>query len=346
MLSGGSAFGLDAATGVMRYLEERGIGFKLRRGHGPDRAGGDPVRSRRRRRQHPPDGRLRLRGRAGGATDGPVAEGNVGAGAGATVGKMAGRDARDEGRHRQRRRSRCRTASSSRRSSRSTPRATSSIRRTGQVVAGVRTDDGKGLGRRAHACCGRRDRQAAGARRAAEHDDRRRRDQRDADEGAGDARSRRWRTTASPARSCRRTRRSDGDAIFALATGADRRRRCDTIGALAAEAMAEAIVRAVRAATGIPGYPAARDFAANAGRLTARPRSTAYGLAADLLASCLLAADGGDRSLGRPRVRATRGLLRRRPLARPGADLRRRSSRATSAPGRPSARPRSPIATG
>jgi L-aminopeptidase/D-esterase-like protein len=30
VLSGGSAFGLDAATGVMRYLEERGIGFDAR----------------------------------------------------------------------------------------------------------------------------------------------------------------------------------------------------------------------------------------------------------------------------------------------------------------------------
>ena len=27
MLSGGSSFGLDAAGGVMRYLEERNIGF-------------------------------------------------------------------------------------------------------------------------------------------------------------------------------------------------------------------------------------------------------------------------------------------------------------------------------
>src|SRR5437660_3045899 len=27
VLTGGSAFGLDAASGVMRYLEERGIGF-------------------------------------------------------------------------------------------------------------------------------------------------------------------------------------------------------------------------------------------------------------------------------------------------------------------------------
>lgn len=30
VLSGGSAFGLDAATGVVRYLEERGIGFDTR----------------------------------------------------------------------------------------------------------------------------------------------------------------------------------------------------------------------------------------------------------------------------------------------------------------------------
>ncbi len=30
LLSGGSAFGLDAATGVVRYLEERGVGFDVR----------------------------------------------------------------------------------------------------------------------------------------------------------------------------------------------------------------------------------------------------------------------------------------------------------------------------
>src|SRR5690348_4613563 len=29
VLAGGSAFGLDAATGVMRYLDERNIGFKV-----------------------------------------------------------------------------------------------------------------------------------------------------------------------------------------------------------------------------------------------------------------------------------------------------------------------------
>jgi L-aminopeptidase/D-esterase-like protein len=54
---------------------------------------------------------------------------------------------------------------------------------------------------------------------------------------------------------------SDGDTIFALATGgyaaaAD----VNVIGAAAADATADAIVRAVRAARGVPGYPAARDL--------------------------------------------------------------------------------------
>ena len=58
---------------------------------------------------------------------------------------------------------------------------------------------------------------------------------------------------------------ADGDAIFALATGRhDGPVAVGTVGALAAEAMAEAIVRAVRAAEGIPGYPAARDLASRA----------------------------------------------------------------------------------
>ncbi len=53
----------------------------------------------------------------------------------------------------------------------------------------------------------------------------------------------------------------DGDAIFALATGAaSTTSDVSRIGALAADVMAEAIVRAVRAATSIPGYPAARDI--------------------------------------------------------------------------------------
>jgi L-aminopeptidase/D-esterase-like protein len=52
----------------------------------------------------------------------------------------------------------------------------------------------------------------------------------------------------------------DGDAIFALATGAIDNDDVSRIGALAADVMAEAIVRAVLQAKGIPGYPAAQDI--------------------------------------------------------------------------------------
>ena len=56
----------------------------------------------------------------------------------------------------------------------------------------------------------------------------------------------------------------DGDTIFALATGAQAGAVDDgkmgIIGALAAEAMADAIVRAATQATSVAGIPAARDL--------------------------------------------------------------------------------------
>jgi L-aminopeptidase/D-esterase-like protein len=59
---------------------------------------------------------------------------------------------------------------------------------------------------------------------------------------------------------------TDGDTIFALATGAARRTANVTLlGALGADVMATAILRAVRAATrldtpGLPLLPAAHDL--------------------------------------------------------------------------------------
>lgn len=92
-LCGGSAFGLDAASGVMRWLEERGIGFATPHGVVPIvpaavlfdlslvRPGDDP--------------RARPDAQAGyaaceAASTAPPAAGNVGAGAGASVGKLFG----------------------------------------------------------------------------------------------------------------------------------------------------------------------------------------------------------------------------------------------------------------
>jgi L-aminopeptidase/D-esterase-like protein len=89
VLSGGSAFGLDAASGVMRWLESHGHGLRVGPACVPivpaavifDLGVGD--------------GTIRPDAAAGfaaceAASAAPVTQGNVGAGAGATVGKMFG----------------------------------------------------------------------------------------------------------------------------------------------------------------------------------------------------------------------------------------------------------------
>ncbi|HYL99226.1 MAG TPA: P1 family peptidase [Blastocatellia bacterium] len=89
VLTGGSVFGLDAACGVVRYLEENGIGFDTGIARVPivpaaviyDMGVGDP--------------RVRPNAEMGYAacqqsSSGPVATGLVGAGTGATVGKILG----------------------------------------------------------------------------------------------------------------------------------------------------------------------------------------------------------------------------------------------------------------
>jgi L-aminopeptidase/D-esterase-like protein len=89
LLAGGSAYGLASADGVMRYLEERGVGFDARVAKVPivpaailfDLDLGDP--------QARPDAAMGYAA-CQAATDGPVVEGNVGAGTGATAGKILG----------------------------------------------------------------------------------------------------------------------------------------------------------------------------------------------------------------------------------------------------------------
>jgi L-aminopeptidase/D-esterase-like protein len=89
LLSGGSAFGLEAATGVMRFLEDRGVGFDVGVARVPiipsavlfDLKVGNPrVR---------PDQGMGYRA-CEAASTGPIEEGSVGAGTGATVGKLRG----------------------------------------------------------------------------------------------------------------------------------------------------------------------------------------------------------------------------------------------------------------
>ena len=256
VLSGGSAFGLEAATGTVRWLEEHGIGWPA----GPSRVpivpaailfdlgvGGNP--------------KIRPTADCGYkaaevATAGPVTEGSVGAGAGATVGKIGG-------------------------AGRSTKAGigTASIRlasglvvaalvavnavgdiidpATGKVVAGVRNPDGTFADARVLLRSGANLQppragenttiglvatnatltKALAARMALMADD-------------GYARA------ISPSHT-----NGDGDTIFSLATGRwDGTADITLIGALAAEAMADAVVRAGTQATGVAGIPAARDL--------------------------------------------------------------------------------------
>ncbi len=89
LLAGGSAFGLDAAAGVVRYLEERQVGFDVRVARVPIvpaailfdlEVGQAGVR---------PDAEMGYRACLNASSE-PPAEGNAGAGTGATVGKILG----------------------------------------------------------------------------------------------------------------------------------------------------------------------------------------------------------------------------------------------------------------
>lgn len=89
VLSGGSAFGLDAASGVMRYLEERGVGLDVRVARVPIVPSAilfDLGLGRADVRPGPEMGYQACLN----AAPGWPAEGNVGAGTGASVGKIAG----------------------------------------------------------------------------------------------------------------------------------------------------------------------------------------------------------------------------------------------------------------
>jgi len=257
LLGGGSAFGLEAAGGVMRYLEERGIGFKFGGAVVPivpaailfDLGVGDP--------------KIRPTAECGfqaakAATEGPVAEGNVGAGAGATVGKMGGRGRAMKGG--------IGSAAITLPNGLVVAALVAVNARgdiidpsTGQVVAGMRTEDGRGLADvRRQLKSGQLELPLP---EALQH----------TTIGVVATNARLTKTQATKiaqlahdglARAIVPAHTSaDGDAIFALATGVRTGPDdLDTIGTLAAEVMADAILRAVRAATSIPGYPAVRDL--------------------------------------------------------------------------------------
>lgn len=89
VLAGGSAFGLDAATGAVRYLEERGVGFDVRVARVPIVPAAILFDLGIGRSDVRPDAEMGYQACLNASAD-PPAEGNVGAGTGATVGKILG----------------------------------------------------------------------------------------------------------------------------------------------------------------------------------------------------------------------------------------------------------------
>jgi len=257
-LSGGSAFGLDVATGVRKYLYERKIGFETRVAKVPivpgaiifDLGVGD-------RPNVWPTADCGYRA-AVAATAGGVSEGNVGAGAGATVGKSGGGAGPMKGG--------VGTTSISVPSGAATLIVGAIVAvnaigdvvdpRTGAIVAGVRSADGKGFadarkllraGPAPQPTVGQNTTIGVIATNARLSKVQATKVAQMAQDGVARA--------IYPAHTM-----SDGDVMFALATGDIDNSEVSRIGALAAEAMSDAILRAVKAATSIPGYPAARDY--------------------------------------------------------------------------------------
>ena len=94
-LSGGSAFGLDAAAGVMEYLESRGVGFPAGKVRVPIVPGAVIFDLHLGSSKARPDRRMALRACRNAKQE--VVEGSVGAGTGATVGKLFGIDQATKG---------------------------------------------------------------------------------------------------------------------------------------------------------------------------------------------------------------------------------------------------------
>ncbi|WLR46818.1 P1 family peptidase [Halobacillus litoralis] len=89
-LSGGSAFGLEVGSGVMKYLEEEGIGFDVGVTRVPVAPGAILFDLRENDQGMRPDAKMGYEAAAAAFKHSHLKQGNYGAGAGATVGKGKG----------------------------------------------------------------------------------------------------------------------------------------------------------------------------------------------------------------------------------------------------------------
>jgi len=251
-LSGGSAFGLDSRSGVMRYLDEKNIGFKA---YGSINVPIVPAASLI-DLNIGTNPRIRPTAECGyraaqAASTAPVVEGNVGAGTGATVGKSAGSG----------RAMKAGIGSAAIRmpdglivAALVAVNAAGDVidPATGKVIAGVRTADGRALADARALLTSGAIKQPARLGVVATNATLTKTQLTKVAEMAHDGFAR----AIFPSHTM-----GDGDTIFALATGAQSAPAdVSRVGALAAQVVADAIVRAARQATSIPGYPAARDL--------------------------------------------------------------------------------------
>jgi L-aminopeptidase/D-esterase-like protein len=256
LLSGGSAYGLDAASGVVRYLEEHGLGFHVGEVIVPivpaailyDLGVGDP--------------KIRPTAESGykacqAASGGKIAEGNVGAGAGATVGKMFGmKSAMKSG---------IGTASLHVGNTGVVVGAIVAVNavgdvvnpQTGKIIAGARKPDSSGFMDTMARIRGGYRVEASGSNTTigvvATNVALDKAQMTKIAQMAHDGLARTVYPVHTP---------GDGDTIFAAATGAiSKRADHGAIGALAADVMAQAVLRAVMSARGLAGLPSYNDLA-------------------------------------------------------------------------------------
>lgn len=253
LLSGGSAFGLDAASGVMRWLRERGHGLQVGAACVPivpaavlfDLWLGDPAIT--------PDAAAGYAACEAASTTARM--GSVGAGAGASVGKLFGPQRAMKGG----------IGTASLKLEGITIAALVAVNAVGdvidparaQIIAGARGSDGRLLDSMAALRAGRSPaRLLSGANTTI-------------GVVATDAQLDKAQVTKLAQMSHDGLARSinpvhtpsDGDVMFALATGgAGRGADLSWLGALAAEVTALAVLDAVRSATGLPGLPAASEL--------------------------------------------------------------------------------------
>lgn len=266
VLSGGSAFGLSTADGVMRYLDDQNVGLLV--------SGGRKVvpivvaailydlgiEGEEKIRPGPDCGYAA----ASGASTASPEEGSVGAGAGATVGKMQGQDRSMKGGFG--------TASITLESGLAVAAAVAVNAvgdivdpATGRVIAGARGADGTLLDMRRvlrGEVPGTGDDDAVGSA-----------TQPGTNTTLGIVSTNATLTKAEATKVAQMAQDGlartiypahtpgDGDTVFSLATGAwEGEANVFVIGALAADVMAEAILRAIRMAEGLPGIPAASEL--------------------------------------------------------------------------------------